>query len=178
VEEEYRYGHVPSILSLPSTTWPTMPVSVQPPPLIPEKYLDVPSQRLYYLSLGLLCQVPIQFAPIFSHSHHLVPQAVKVIDFTWYLASGQDGIAYCKKWLLVDFAYCTILYQLRIPRLNYTKAVVLLQIALLWFLDGIIFGGVSLNLSASSNNAASSTFSSMALTSSLCLVYSNYPAFR
>jgi len=26
-------------------------------PLIPEKYLDVPSQRLYYLSLGLLCQV-------------------------------------------------------------------------------------------------------------------------
>lgn len=26
-------------------------------PLIPEKYLDVPSQRLYYLSLGALCQV-------------------------------------------------------------------------------------------------------------------------
>ena len=28
-------------------------------PLIPEKYLDVPSQRLYYLSLGLLCQVGV-----------------------------------------------------------------------------------------------------------------------
>lgn len=28
-----------------------------PKPLIPEKYLDVPSQRLYYLSLGALCQV-------------------------------------------------------------------------------------------------------------------------
>ena len=29
----------------------------QPDPLIPERILDVPSQRLYYLSLGLLCQV-------------------------------------------------------------------------------------------------------------------------
>lgn len=26
-------------------------------PFIPEQYLDVPSQRLYYLSLGLLLQV-------------------------------------------------------------------------------------------------------------------------
>lgn len=26
-------------------------------PLLPETYLDAPSQRLYYLSLGLLCQV-------------------------------------------------------------------------------------------------------------------------
>ena len=37
-----------------------VPKSQSPPssnPLIPEKYLDVPSQRLYYLSLGLLCQV-------------------------------------------------------------------------------------------------------------------------
>jgi hypothetical protein len=26
-------------------------------PRIPEKFLDVPTQRLYYLSFGLLCQV-------------------------------------------------------------------------------------------------------------------------
>lgn len=34
--------------------------STSPPggqPLIPERLLDVPSQRLYYLSLGLLLQV-------------------------------------------------------------------------------------------------------------------------
>jgi hypothetical protein len=28
-------------------------------PLIPERYLDVPSQRLYYLSLAALCQVSV-----------------------------------------------------------------------------------------------------------------------
>ena len=32
-----------------------------PKPLIPEHVLDVPSQRLYYLSLGLLCQVRALF---------------------------------------------------------------------------------------------------------------------
>ena len=35
--------------------------SASPNTLIPEKYLDVPSQRLYYLSLGLLCQVSFIF---------------------------------------------------------------------------------------------------------------------
>lgn len=34
---------------------PTLPPGEQP--LIPERLLDVPSQRLYYLSLGLLLQV-------------------------------------------------------------------------------------------------------------------------
>ncbi|GLB35866.1 putative nucleoporin pom152 [Lyophyllum shimeji] len=99
-----------------------------PQPLIPEKYLDVPSQRLYYLSLGLLCQ------------------AIKLIDFSRYLVRGEEGLAICRKWLFVDFAYCAILNQLRIPRLTYSKAIVLLQIALLWFLDGLMFGGISLNL--------------------------------
>lgn len=28
-----------------------------PEPLIPENYVDIPSQRLYYLSLGCLLQV-------------------------------------------------------------------------------------------------------------------------
>ncbi|KAG6910514.1 hypothetical protein DXG01_009933 [Tephrocybe rancida] len=98
-----------------------------PTPLISDKYLDIPSQRLYYLSLGLMCQ------------------AIKFVDFSWYIISG-EGIASCRKWLFVDFAYCVILTQLRIPRLTYSKAVVLLQIALLWFLDGIMFGGISLNL--------------------------------
>lgn len=74
-------------------------------------------------------------------------QAIKLVDFTLSLASRDDSLANCKKWLLVDFAYCTILTQLRIPRLNYSKAVVLLQIALLWFLDGVMFGGITLNIS-------------------------------
>ncbi|KAF8807863.1 hypothetical protein BYT27DRAFT_7139354 [Phlegmacium glaucopus] len=110
---------VPKSQSLPSSK-----------PLIPEKYLDVPSQRLYYLSLGLLCQ------------------SIKILDFFWQLAVGQDGLATCRKWLLFDFLYCILLSQLRIPRLNYSKASVLLQILFLWLLDGIMFGGISVNLPA------------------------------
>ncbi|KAG6817953.1 hypothetical protein H0H87_012421 [Tephrocybe sp. NHM501043] len=105
------------------------PLPSLPTPLISDKYLDIPSQRLYYLSLGLLCQ------------------AIKVVDFSWYLVSGDESSASCRKWLFVDFAYCALLTQLRIPRLTYSKAVVLLQIALLWFFDGLMFGGISLNLS-------------------------------
>ncbi|KAF8899024.1 hypothetical protein BD779DRAFT_1431977 [Infundibulicybe gibba] len=97
-------------------------------PLIPEKYLDVPSQRLYYLSIGLLCQ------------------AIKVVDFTWSFATADETLSICKKWLLVDFIYCAVLAQLRIPRLTYSKAIVILQIGLLWFFDGLMFGGISLNL--------------------------------
>ncbi|KAG5722295.1 putative nucleoporin [Termitomyces sp. T112] len=97
-------------------------------PLIPDKFLDIPSQRLYYLSLGLLCQ------------------AIKIVDFSWYLVNGDEGNTNCRKWLFVDFAYCVILTRLRIPRLTYSKTVVLIQIALLWFLDGLMFGGISLNL--------------------------------
>jgi len=37
-------------------------------PLIPEVYLDFPSQRLYYLSLGALCQVCIVFTLVYHSS--------------------------------------------------------------------------------------------------------------
>ncbi|KAF9566997.1 hypothetical protein CPC08DRAFT_657108 [Agrocybe pediades] len=99
-------------------------------PLIPEKYIDVPSQRLYYLSLGLLCQ------------------SIKLVDFLWSLAAAESSSAACRKWLFFDFAYCVLLSQLRIPRLQYSKATVILQICLLWFLDGILFGGININLPA------------------------------
>jgi nucleoporin POM152 len=39
---------------------PALPEGVQP--LVPERLLDVPSQRLYYLSLGLLLQVSMAFS--------------------------------------------------------------------------------------------------------------------
>ncbi|KAF8921998.1 hypothetical protein CPB85DRAFT_1247129 [Mucidula mucida] len=96
-------------------------------PLLPETYLDAPSQRLYYLSLGLLCQ------------------AIKLFDFIHYIASSDSSLGLCKKWLMVDFIYCVILSNLRIPRLNHSFSVVLLQIACLWFINGLLFGGVSLN---------------------------------
>ena len=48
--------------------------------------------------------------------------------------------------MLVDFVYCSVLSWLRIPRLRYTKAVVALQVLLFWLLDGLAFGGVSVNL--------------------------------
>ncbi|KAF8913149.1 hypothetical protein CPB84DRAFT_1760464 [Gymnopilus junonius] len=99
-------------------------------PFIPEKYLDVPSQRLYYLSLGLLCQ------------------SIKFLDFVGTFTSLENPATTCRKWLFFDLAYCVILSQLRIPRLNYSKATVLLQICFLWFLDGIMFGGIRINFHA------------------------------
>lgn len=54
----------------------------------------------------------------------------------------------CRKWLLVDFAYCILLSQLRIPRLQYSKASIILQITSLRFLDGVLFGGINVNASA------------------------------
>ncbi|KAF9535689.1 hypothetical protein CPB83DRAFT_901377 [Crepidotus variabilis] len=95
-------------------------------PLIPEKYLDIPSQRLYYLSLGLLCQ------------------AIKALDFVLSFASG-DRTSIFWKWLFVDFTYCVVLSQLRIPRLQYSRATVLLQVLLLWFLNAVMFGGITIN---------------------------------
>lgn len=46
------------------------------------------------------------------------------------------------KWIVVDAVYCLALNKFRIPRLNYSKSVVLLQILLLWFVDGVLFGGI------------------------------------
>ncbi|KAH7930605.1 hypothetical protein BV22DRAFT_1191200 [Leucogyrophana mollusca] len=108
-------------------------------PLIPEKFIDVPSQRLYYLSLGLLLQ------------------AVKAFDIIQNLFAAEPVSHYGRKWLFIDFAYITTLSQLRIPRLRYTKAVVLLQICSFWFLDGLLFGGISLNLGRESTGAANSS---------------------
>ena len=48
--------------------------------------------------------------------------------------------------MLVDFLYCSVLSWLRIPRLRYSKAVVALQIILLWLLDGLALGGVTVNV--------------------------------
>ncbi|KAI0347722.1 hypothetical protein BDW22DRAFT_1384582 [Trametopsis cervina] len=97
-------------------------------PLISENIVDVPSQRLYYLSLGALCQ------------------AIKVFDVFRYLFIDGHNARYAFKWLFVDFLYCTVLATLRIPRLNYTKSVVVVQILMLWLLDGFLFGAVSVNL--------------------------------
>ena len=69
-----------------------------------------------------------------------------ILDFFWSLSSGEDRMMTCRKWLLVDFVYCIVLSRLRIPRLEYSKASVILQIVLLWFLDGILFGGINVNV--------------------------------
>ncbi|KAG6814139.1 hypothetical protein H0H92_002134 [Tricholoma furcatifolium] len=129
-----------------------------PLPWIPEKYLDIPSQRLYYLSFGLVCQ------------------AIKLFDFSLYLVGGDDSLAKCRKWLLFDFAYCAALTQLRIPRLTYSKAVVLLQIGFLWFLDGIMFGGISVNLPFQSHDVDSLSTSSSRFTAAETSGVLNYIA--
>ncbi|KAJ7103382.1 hypothetical protein B0H15DRAFT_874861 [Mycena belliarum] len=119
------------------------------PPLIPERFIDIPSQRLYLLSLGFLCQ------------------AVKAIDFLGFIASSDDSLALCKKWILVDIAYCLALTRLRIPRLNYGRAVVLLQLLLIVILDGLMFGGISLNMGSVRRDAGHSSHSNLAATPEL-----------
>jgi nucleoporin POM152 len=110
------------------------------PPLIPEKFIDIPSQRLYYLSLAFLIQ------------------AVKALDFVWFLASSDDSLALCKKWLLVDIGYfCIALSWLRIPRLTYTRTVVLLQLVFIILSNGLLFGGISLNFGGTRRDSGTST---------------------
>ncbi|KAA1467945.1 hypothetical protein DENSPDRAFT_877716 [Dentipellis sp. KUC8613] len=121
-----------------------------PQPRIPEKYIDVPSQRLYALSFGLLLQ------------------AIKAFDFIRYLFSGgHDVPSYGRKWFLVDFLYFLALAYLRIPRLDYAKSVVVLQIILLWVLDGLLFGGIELHLFGGSGVSDQAVEYSVPATSSM-----------
>ncbi|KAH9835872.1 uncharacterized protein C8Q71DRAFT_100734 [Rhodofomes roseus] len=111
----------------------TSNAKANPPPgantLVPESFLDVPTQRLYALSIGALCQ------------------AIKVFDFLRYLVLPDVANGgYVKKWLTADFLFCFCLAQLRIPRLRYSKSVVALQILSLWFLNGLMFGGITVNV--------------------------------
>ncbi|EPQ61413.1 hypothetical protein GLOTRDRAFT_102151 [Gloeophyllum trabeum ATCC 11539] len=128
------------------------------PPLIPERYLDFPTQRLYFLSLGLLCQ------------------AVKLFDALQYNFSPQDAssASYCRKWLLVDTLYFMALSQLRIPRLNYSRAVTALQILTAGFLDGVLFGGINVNVAGGRQQLPTTpttyTFSDLVSTLSLGLI--------
>lgn len=112
-----------------------------PPPSttrLPEKWLDIPSQRLYIISIALLCQ------------------AFKLLDFFTYLATSSDvPTSYANKWLLVDLLYVLAVAYLRIPRITFTRSVVIIQVAALWFLDGLLFGAITLNFFGGSGEASS-----------------------
>lgn len=130
-------------------------------PLIPDSFIDVPTQRLWYLGLGGIFQVCSAYGPGIEYIHtYSTEQAIKIFDFVRY-SFGEDAL--CRKWLFVDFAYVAVLAQLRIPRLHYSKAVVLLQIMSLWFLDGLMFGGINVNLSGGLSGGLSLGGSSGAL---------------
>lgn len=58
--------------------------ATSPQPLIPEKYLDAPSQRLYYLSLGLLCQVRV----VFSKLAHLTSSSFRQLNSLTFFGIG------------------------------------------------------------------------------------------
>lgn len=85
--------------------------------------------------------------------HSPLYKAIKAFDIVQSLfASGDSSsYAYGKKWFCLDFAYVALLSQLRIPRLTYGKAIVALQILSLWFLDGLLFGAISLHLGSSAS---------------------------
>ncbi|KAF7784114.1 hypothetical protein Agabi119p4_279 [Agaricus bisporus var. burnettii] len=106
-------------------------------PLIPERYLDVPSQRLYYFSVAALCQ------------------GIKMFEFLWPLNWNENRLALCRKWIFVDFLLVTALSLLRIPRLNYNKTTIALSISFIWFIDGLMFGGISLNVGSQLSKSSS-----------------------
>jgi nucleoporin POM152 len=120
-------------------------------PVIDEKYLDYPSQRLYSLSLGLLCQVRCHFRPSYvQHPYGYNPKAIKAFDFVQLLFSPHpSGTTHLRKWILADALYVLGLASLRIPRLNYSKAMVALQLLLLCLLDSLLFGGIRLGMAGS-----------------------------
>ncbi|KAI0778735.1 hypothetical protein BD413DRAFT_465706 [Trametes elegans] len=103
----------------------------QPPPRIPESFIEVPDQRRYVLGLGVACQ------------------AVKLFDLSQYWFNYTEASPrFARKWMFADFLLCAVLSWLRIPRLRYSKAVVALQILSLWLFDGLLFGGISVNVGA------------------------------
>ncbi|KAH8835558.1 hypothetical protein DL96DRAFT_1666285 [Flagelloscypha sp. PMI_526] len=103
---------------------PSPQVSVS---LIPEQYIDYPSQRLYVLSLACLCQ------------------AIKVFDFIRAFTSAESS-SFTSKWIITDTIFCLALARLRIPRLRYNKATIILHISMLCFFDALLFGGLRLHL--------------------------------
>ncbi|KAI0363538.1 hypothetical protein BV20DRAFT_1031218 [Pilatotrama ljubarskyi] len=116
----------------------------QPPPRIPESFIEVPEQRLYVLSLGVACQ------------------AAKLLDlFRYWLWPSDAPLHFARKWMLVDFLYCAFLSWLRIPRLRYSAAVVALQIISLWLFDGLAFGGISVNVGVGGSWVQSSRSSAL-----------------
>ena len=72
----------------------------------------------------------------------------QAIDVSQYLFTfDEDSLnIFVIKWIIVDALYILGLSQLRIPRLRYSPAIVALQIMSLCLLDGILFGGISINL--------------------------------
>ena len=68
-----------------ATSVPNAQTKLSSNPLIPEQYLDVPSQRLYYLSLGLLCQVSIFTLNVFSCLHDLPSRPLKSLTSSYHL---------------------------------------------------------------------------------------------
>lgn len=71
-----------------------------------------------------------------------------MFDFFQYLFLGEasSSSSYTRKWVLVDSLYCSVLAGLRIPRLRYTKSVVILQIVSLCLVDAFLFGSLTINL--------------------------------
>lgn len=48
---------------------PMRPVNARDEPWIPQSLIDAPSQRLYIISIGLLCQVSPLFTSVVASSH-------------------------------------------------------------------------------------------------------------
>jgi Ni/Fe-hydrogenase subunit HybB-like protein len=112
------------------------------------------------LRLHLLLSTPINARSLSCTIYHLLTrisyatQAIKIYDVFRYLFFEEDvATNFLSKWLFVDFAYCTTLSLLRIPRLNYTRPMIFLQMALLWLIDGLLFGGVDDGLTGRSRLA-------------------------
>jgi nucleoporin POM152 len=129
-------------------------------PLIPERLIDAPSQRLYILSLGLALQVYLfllilSFKRVLTRPEHalqylnkILRQALKLVAFFTSLIDG-NSLAYFLKWILVDIAFLLVLRFLRIPRLTFRWQSSALQTLILAMVNWLLFGNYTVSSSIS-----------------------------
>ncbi|KAG2022919.1 nucleoporin Pom152 [Coprinopsis cinerea AmutBmut pab1-1] len=112
--------------------------------LIPEAYLDYPSQRLYSLSLWLLCQT------------------IKVADFLRsFTLTHAESVSLCCKWLIVDTVLVLLFAVLRIPRLTYGNTTVIIQLVTISVINCFLFGGLTITTGGASFKSSSRPESSI-----------------
>ena len=157
VEEQWNYKRFWKCdCDVRVASWWTMatetPSSSSIHPLIPPTYLglDVPTQRRYALSLGILLQV-ISFLLNSMIEAHYNWKCIKLTDlfvsaFVPTSENSHSHVYYFCKWLIIDTVFVVALPRLRIPKLTFAWQASCLQLLLFCFFNFLLFGTWSVRI--------------------------------